>query len=472
MSAALPREAAQSLRQAVQMLNGGNAAEADAFIQSLIRQFPHNAEVHYAAGMSAAMRGDNPAALAAMQQALERDRGNAMIHFQLGILLDQAGRFTESPKRYRDALRLNPQFPEAHYNLGLALAQAGDSDGAIRSYRQALAQRPTFLEALNNLGNLLQAQGRNDEAITLFQQAIRVRPDFAVPYNNLGNSLARLNRREDAVRAFEKALELAPRFAEALQNLAENLQALGRHDDAARRFEELLAMQPDNANARFALAALRGETPATAPDAFVAKVFDELAPRFESHLVDTLGYRIPGELIALLKPWLAARGIEGKVDVIDLGCGTGLFGREIKPWARSLVGCDLSGAMVAQCRGTGLYDRVDQLELVPFLGSIDAASADVVAATDVFVYVGDLSRIFAEAARVLRPGGRFGFSIELADTGDFTLRATSRFAQSKAYIQRLAGEHGFTLTEAVDTPIRKEAGVPIPGWLVVLERRA
>lgn len=451
------------------MLNSGQATEADAFIQSLIRQFPQNAEVHYAAGMSAAMRGDSSAALASMQQALERDRGNAMIHFQLGILLDQAGRFTESPKRYRDALRLNPQFPEAHYNLGLALAQAGDVDGAIRSYRQALAQRSTFLEALNNLGNLLQAQGRNDEAITLFQQAIRVRPDFAVPYNNLGNSLARLNRREDAVRAFEKALELAPRFAEALQNLAENLQALGRHDDAARRFEELLAVQPENENARFALAALRGENPATAPDAFVAKVFDELAPRFESHLVGTLGYRIPEELIALLKPWLASRD---PVDVIDMGCGTGLFGREIKSWARTLAGCDLSGAMVAQCRGTGLYDRVEQLELVPFLGGIATASTDVVAATDVFVYVGDLSRIFAETARVLRPGGRFGFSIELADTGDFTLRATSRFAQSKAYIERLAREHGFTITDAADTPIRTEAGVPIPGWLVVLEKRA
>ncbi|MDX2217957.1 MAG: tetratricopeptide repeat protein [Burkholderiales bacterium] len=469
MSVALPREAAQALRQAVQMLNSGQAAEADAFIQSLIRQFPQNADVHYAAGMSAAMRGDGNAALAAMQQALERDRGNAMIHFQLGILLDQAGRFSESPKRYRDALRLNPQFPEAHYNLGLALAQTGDIDGAIRSYRQALAQRPTFLEALNNLGNLLQAQGRNDEAITLFQQAIRVRPDFAVPYNNLGNSLVRLSRREDAVRAFEKALELAPRFAEALQNLAENLQALGRRDDAARRFEELLATQPDNENARFALAALRGENPATAPDAFVAKVFDDLAPRFESHLVGTLGYRIPEELIALLKPWLAGRD---PVDVIDLGCGTGLFGREIKPWARTLAGCDLSSAMVAQCRGTGLYDRVEQLELVPFLGGMGAASTDVVAATDVFVYVGDLSRIFAETARVLRPGGRFGFSIELADSGDFTLRATSRFAQSKAYIERLAKEHGFTITDAVDTPIRKEAGVPIPGWLVVLEKRA
>lgn len=471
MTVALPPQAAQALRQAAQQLNAGGtaAAEAEALVQALARQFPQNAEVHYVAGMSATMRGDAAGALAAMQQALERDRGNAMIHFQLGMLLGQAGRFDESLKRYRDAIRLNPRFPEAHYNLGLSLSQLGDHDGAIRCYRQALTLRPHFLEALNNLGNLLQAQGRHEEAMKCFRDAIRLRADFAVPYNNLGNSLARLNRREEAVAEFRKALHLAPRFAEALQNLAEQLQVLGQHEEAIQRFEELLAMQPTNENARFALAALKQETPAAAPDAFVQKVFDDLAPRFESHLVDTLGYRIPQDLIALLKPWLDGRD---KVDVVDLGCGTGLFGREIKLWTRSLAGCDLAGAMVERCRASGVYDRVEQQELNPFLASFADASTDVVAATDVFVYVGNLSRIFAETARVLRPGGRFGFSIEIVDAGDFVLRGTSRFAQSKAYIERLAAEHGFTIKDAVDTPIRKEAGAPIPGWLVVLGKRA
>ena len=75
MSVALPPQAVHALRQAAQLLNEGNAGQADALIQSLIQQFPQNADVHYAAGMSAAMRGDATTALAAMQQALERDRG-------------------------------------------------------------------------------------------------------------------------------------------------------------------------------------------------------------------------------------------------------------------------------------------------------------------------------------------------------------------------------------------------------------
>lgn len=467
MSQALPPQAAEGLRQASQWLQNGEADKAARLLEQLLQHFGRHAEVHYAAGVAASARGDSVTALAALQQALKLDRGNPWIHFQLGTLLDAADRPAEAAPRYRDALRLQPAFPEAHYNLGLALQRMGDSEGAMRAYRNALGQRPNFLEALNNLGNLLQAAGRHEEAMRHFNEAIRLRPDFAVPYNNLGNSLVRLGRRGEAIEAYRRAVTLAPRFAEAVGNLAEQLQADAQTADAIAQFEALLALQPDHSGARFALAALRGETPTTAPEDFVRKLFDDLAPRFDEHLVNTLDYRIPTELHAALKPWLASRD---KVDVLDLGCGTGLFGQAIRAQARSIAGVDLAGAMVQVVRERGHYDRVVQGELIQFLQEETAHSADVVAATDVFVYLGDLSRIFAEASRVLRPGGRFCFSVERIDDGEFQLRTTGRFAQSPAYIQRLAAEHDFRVDQCLDTPIRKEAGVPIPGHLWVLER--
>jgi predicted TPR repeat methyltransferase len=467
MSQALPPQAAEGLRQASQWLQSGEAEKAARLLDQLLQHFPRHAEVHYAFGVAASTRGDSATALAALQQALKLDRSNPWIHFQLGTMLDAADRPAEAAPRYRDALRLQAAFPEAHYNLGLALHRMGDSEGAMRAYRNALNQRPNFLEALNNLGNLLQAAGRHDEAMRHFSEAIRLRPDFAVPYNNLGNSLVRLGQRAQAIEAYRRAVTLAPRFAEAAGNLAEQLQADGQHDAAIVQYEALLAQQPDHPQARFALAALKGETPAAAPDSFVQKVFDDLAPRFEAHLVDTLDYRIPAELFTALQPWLAKRG---KVDVLDLGCGTGLFGEAVRPYAQSLAGVDLAARMVEVAQSRGHYDRVQQGELTSFLQGEAAASADLIAATDVFVYVGDLTRIFAEAARVLRTGGRFGFSVERIDQGDFALRPTGRFAQSADYIRRLATEHGFRVEQCIETPIRKEASVPIPGHLWVLER--
>lgn len=469
MSKALPPQVAEGLRQASRWMQGSEPDKAASLLEDLRTHFPEHAEVHYAHGVAASTRGDREGALASLQQALRLDRGNAWIHFQLGTLLDAADRPTDAAIRYRDALRLQPVFPEAHYNLGLALQRAGDAEGAIRAYRQALMQRPMFLEALNNLGNLFQAQGRHADAMNHFNEAIRLRPDFAVPYNNLGNSLVRLGQRAQAIDAFRRAVSLAPRFAEALGNLGEQLQADGQYEEAARHFQALLDMVPGHAEARFALASLRGETPPAAPDSFVQRTFDALAPRFEAHLVGALDYRIPGELQATLSSWLEGRA---PVDVIDLGCGTGLFGEAIRAQARSLAGVDLSGAMVEVVRGRGHYDRVIQAECTAFLQGEATASADLIAATDVFVYIGDLSPVFGEVARVLRPGGRFGFSTERVDEGDYSLRRTGRFAHSPDYLGRLAAGVGLTVESRTDTSIRKEAGQAIPGQLWVLSRPA
>jgi predicted TPR repeat methyltransferase len=94
---------------------------------------------------------------------------------------------------------------------------------------------------------------------------------------------------------------------------------------------------------------------------------------------------------------------------------------------------------------------------------------DLVAASDVFVYVGGLEKVFLDTARVLTPNGRFAFSVEHLQEGDFALRTTSRYAHSKDYVERLAAQNGLMVESAKITPIRKEKGEPIEGCLYVLK---
>ena len=97
---------------------------------------------------------------------------------------------------------------------------------------------------------------------------------------------------------------------------------------------------------------------------------------------------------------------------------------------------------------------------------------DLVFAGDVFIYIGDLSPIFAGVARVLEPGGAFCFSAEMHDgPGDYTLRATLRYAHSEISIRRLAAEHGFAVEEIDSHPVREDQQQPIPGLLVYLTKR-
>ena len=123
--------------------------------------------------------------------------------------------------------------------------------------------------------------------------------------------------------------------------------------------------EPDNPIARHMLAACSGrDVPPRASDAFIETTFDSFAASFDSKLAK-LQYRAP----ALVAEMLAESGAEASrsLDVLDAGCGTGLCGPLIAPYARRLVGVDLSESMLAQARAREVYDELVKRELTAYL---------------------------------------------------------------------------------------------------------
>ena len=100
------------------------------------------------------------------------------------------------------------------------------------------------------------------------------------------------------------------------------------------------------------------------------------------------------------------------------------------------------------------------------MGESAGARFDVIAAADVLIFFGALEPVFAEAARLARPGALFAFSIEVCESVDWKLQESGRYAHSAVYIQRLAAEHGFAVVIEREQPIRK----PLVGLLYVLAR--
>src|SRR5262249_44716704 len=135
---------------------------------------------------------------------------------------------------------------------------------------------------------------------------------------------------------------------------------------------------------------------------------------------------------------------DARLDIVDLGCGTGLMGEGLRSLTRTLTGIDLSTKMLDKARQRGIYHRLVASDVTAFLQS-HTERFDLVVSTDVFIYIGDLSAIFAGVRRVLRSDGLFCFSVEAADDGDFVLRPTLRYAHSLAYLQMLAEQYGFAI---------------------------
>ncbi len=191
-------------------------------------------------------------------------------------------------------------------------------------------------------------------------------------------------------------------------------------------------------------------------------LFDGYAADFDRHL-DELEYSAPELLLGGLVGRRYARAL-------DLGCGTGLVGRVVRPLVDRLEGLDVSAAMLERARATGAYDGLHQAELLAHLQQQAAGSVDLVLAADVFIYVGVLDAVFAAVRRVLAPGGVFAFSIEEAPSGiDFELRATARYAHSERHLGELAARHGLVAhAREARATLRLEQRQPVAGLVMWL----
>ena len=256
-------------------------------------------------------------------------------------------------------------------------------------------------------------------------------------------------------------------------NLANARRDLGHDVEALTAYQKVLALEPDNALARHMAAALTGESPMAAPEAFVRQVFDTYAGRFDAHLGNVLNYRVPMTLREIVldpasTPDSGNRARFGHA--LDLGCGTGLLAEAFGNDVAHFEGVDLSPLMLVEAARKGLYDTLVEGELVAHLRhSADRNPAyDAVLAADSLIYVGDLAPVFAGVAGCLTPDGVFAFSIEVAETGTFELQPTGRFSQSESYIRGLAEAHGFWVKAMEPTVIRLENDQPVNGAIFVL----
>ncbi|HVK92364.1 MAG TPA: methyltransferase [Mycoplana sp.] len=294
---------------------------------------------------------------------------------------------------------------------------------------------------------------------------------------------ARLSAREgdysDAAELMEQALEITPGWAAGWFRFAEYAEKSGQKEAAAAGLAKVLSLAPaDPFGAGLKLAVLGASgVPSAPPSRYVEQLFDDYAQRFDAALVGRLDYSVPEKLAALICEHVPSTKFSY---VTDLGCGTGLFGERIRDRATFLEGFDLSAKMLAKAREKRVYDRLAQAHLslsAAACGVFDAglppARATLATAADVLMYLGELAPVFAIAAELVAPGGYFGFSVEDAGADDdYVLRPSLRYAHGEAYVRRRADAAGFDIHHARQTVIRKDAGEPVQGRLLLAQRRA
>ncbi|MBF0356804.1 MAG: methyltransferase domain-containing protein [Alphaproteobacteria bacterium] len=317
--------------------------------------------------------------------------------------------------------------------LALAEHRAGRKSHAEALYRDILKAEPRNASAHNLLGAILMERGENIPALSHLRKAAMNAPDFEAAQTNFGSLLYTLAKRGEDRLAREEARSWAKR-------------------------------QPKNSIAQHWAAALGAgsKVQGAMPEALVRKAFDGFAGKFDEKLAK-LGYQVPKLIASAL-----SSHVRPPLDILDAGCGTGLMAMHLKPWARSLEGVDLSPAMIEQARARGLYDALETAELVAYLQA-RLQAFDLIAAADVFCYLGDLAPVLAASKTSLRASGLLAFTVEAAEGGDVMLGQSGRYAHSETYVRSSLGAAGFTLLSLQQDIARHEDGQPVGCFVVVAE---
>lgn len=371
----------------------------------------------------------------------------------------------------------------------------------------ALVREPGSAARLNDLANSRRTEGRLAAARALYTRAARVDPQAAWVRFNLGSTLRRMKRNEEAEAAFARALALDPAHASAHNNRAVLMLETARASEAARGYLRAATCRPDwedahdnladalytlrdagseaeaarlarvwrrdhpsNPSARHIGAAIAGEAgEARAPDAYVRGVFDSFAEDFDRVLAD-LDYRAPELLIRAVRRRRGPLKAPGRT--LDAGCGTGLCGPLLRPLSRSLAGVDLSPGMLERARERGVYDTLEEGELVAWIAARPDAF-DLVVAADVFCYFGALDEAARAIRASLRPGGLFALTVEAASDPDEVGRVgpSGRYSHGSGAVARALVAAGFIRPRVETQTLRSEGGRPVAGLVVTARVR-
>ncbi|MDA9800896.1 tetratricopeptide repeat protein [Candidatus Pseudothioglobus singularis] len=349
-----------------------------------------------------------------------------------GVALIKKNQYNEALICFEKALEFRPDNTDALHNLGFVHHKLGELDQAVRVYKRVVAIDPTY--ALGSENRILSviyffSQGDIQEALEILNILVEENPKDALLFNMLGGCLASIGQTEMAIANYQKALDFEPEYA------------IPKH----------------------MINSLTGHTSKEPPKQYVKNLFDDYAHRFNDALVNNLEYNLPFIIKDLI---LKSKSEKSQYkNVIDLGCGTGLAGIDLRAISTNLVGVDISENMVSEAKKLDIYDSLIIGDIIEKL-NISQDKFDLLVALDVLIYIGDVQSTFKAVHGACKPDSLFVFSIEIQDENSYSLLKSSRYAHSDEYIlDQINGL--FDLVNSQNVRLRKEGENWIEGKVYI-----
>lgn len=420
----------------------------------------------------------------------------------------EAGDYEPAEKLAHKILKLDSSKSEVLMALGNIFFLRGEYAKALRLYQKTDSLKPDNYASLVNLANTYFELHNFEDAIKFAKKALKLDSSSILGYIILGNSSLELEHITEAVAALEQALELDSSdpwicnylsqayqknqdFSKALsigwrsvwlsdchQNHAIGFgyllyeTALEKGADEVQKYASLwLEKFPENPIAKHMGNAIKNNSAISKADAdYVKHIFDVFAADFEEVLA-SLDYSTPEHINRILSEIYSADS-HLHLRILDAGCGTGLCGKFLKKYSGffSLDGVDISPEMLKIAARKKVYNHLFCADLDSFFAT-EKKSYDLIVASDVLTYFGELDSLLQQMALSLKKNGRLIFSISEGKAGqaDWILHASGRFLHHPDYIKKLAANNRLVIEKEEYSRLRTEGGDDVFGYIFSLK---
>jgi tetratricopeptide (TPR) repeat protein len=168
----------------------------------------------------------------------------AAAHVCLGTLDLGVGNDQAAVAAFQRALQTEPTNDAAYLGLARAQERLGLVEAAEHTYRLAVEHRPTYWASRSWLANFYRTRGRYHEAIQQYEQATQLTPDNPLAWAFLGGIYTLIGRYPDAIEASRTSVSLAPTLF-AYGNWGMTLYRLRQFGDAVEMLERARQLRPD-----------------------------------------------------------------------------------------------------------------------------------------------------------------------------------------------------------------------------------
>jgi choline-sulfatase len=240
----------RDVHDAVEAFTSGRYADAVQIYQRVLARRPDMAIAYRHLAFIEWQRGRAPAAIEALQRAMNAGVRDPRLVGQLGSYLTETGRAAEGIALLESVATSADAGLDALNALGIAYAQTGRAAQARAVFERVLTIDPQSSVPLENLGLLALERGDVATARHQFERAAAANPRSARAQAGLGNVALRSGDREAAVNAWIRAVQFDPKNVDALYNIGTTLARDGKMAAARPYLEQFLRTAPPALYAR------------------------------------------------------------------------------------------------------------------------------------------------------------------------------------------------------------------------------